>query len=227
MLRMRWEAVSFLHWAYDPDVVAPLVPRGLELDQWDGRAWVGIVSFVMAGVRPPLVPPVPGLSTFPEINVRTYVRGPDGRDGLLFLTLEASRLPTLLARPTIGIRYAWARMRLTRRPGSVEYRTQRRWPRRPAAVSQHTVEIGTPIDAAKLTPFDHYLTGRWRAYSRRWGRLFSTPVEHQPWPLQHATVPELVDGLVAACGLPAPDGEPVVHYAPAVDVRLGAPRFVS
>jgi uncharacterized protein len=224
---MRWDAVSFLHWAYDPEVVAPLVPAGLTLDLWRGQAWVGIVSFVMAAVRPPLLPALPGLSTFPEINVRTYVRAPDGSDGLLFLTLEASQPAALAARASVGIRYAWASMRIRADAEAVSYETRRRWPRQPAAVSRHTIEVGDAIPAAELTLFDHYLTGRWRAFSSRWGQLFRTPVEHEPWLLHRALVSDIDDGLVASCGLPAPEGEPVAHYSPGVNVRMGPPSRLS
>ena len=223
---MRWTAVSFVHWSYEPQVVAPLLPAGLELDLYEGRAWVGLVSFFMADVRPPGLPALPKASTFPEVNVRTYVRAPDGTDGLFFLTLEASRLATTLARPTIGINYAWAAMQITCAGTAVQYRTRRRWPVAPAAYSRHDVEVGAAIPADDLTHFDHYLTGRWRAFSRRRGRLFCTPVHHEPWPLHTARLAALDDGLVAACGLPAPRGEPVVHYAPEVSVRLGPPRPV-
>ena len=224
---MRWEAVSFVHWAYDPALVVRLVPPHLELDLFEERAWVGIVSFFMADVRLRGTPPVPRLSTFPEINVRTYVRGPDGNDGLLFLTLEASRLPMMLADPAVGIAYRWAAMRITCNGDQVEYRTRRRWPPDLAARSAHDVEVGEALAPGQLTEFDHYLTGRWRAYSHRRGQLFSTPVHHQPWPLHAARLAAIDDGLITACGLSAPAGEPVVHYAPAVHVRLGVPRRVG
>ena len=225
LLHMRWETVSFLHWSYDAADLAPLVPKGLELELFDDRAWVGLVSFVMAGVRPPLVPAVPGLSTFPEVNVRTYVRSPDGLDGLLFLTLEAAQPLTVMARPSIGIAYSWAQMSI-RSSDTVTYTTRRRWPPQPAAVSRHVVRPGAAIADKDRTEFDDWLTGRWRAYSRRGGVLFRTPVEHEPWPLQRAELLDIDDGLIASCGLPAPSGEPVAHYSPGVTVRLGLPRRV-
>ena len=218
---MRWQAVSFVHWGYEPSALAPLIPEGLELDLWEGRAWVGLVSFYMVDVRPRGLPPIPRLSTFPEINVRTYVRTPDGTDGLLFLTLEAARLPMMLARPTIGVGYTWADMAIDCAGDQVRYRTRRRWP--PAlASSRHDIEVGEQIAAPSA--FDAYLTGRWRAYSRRWGRLLVTPVHHEPWPLHRARLARLDDSLVQSCGIPVPTGEPVVHYAPGVDVRLGVTR---
>lgn len=226
VFHMRWEHVSFLHWAYEPDVIRPLIPDGLELDTWEGRAWVGLVPFVMACVRPTGLPAVPGLSRFPEFNVRTYVRDHQGRDGLLFLTLEAAMPLTLLARPAIGIGYTWARMRVSRRGGDVGYASRRSWPPNAEARLRLVVTVGEAIADEQRTPLDDWLTGRWRAFSEVRGQLLSTPVEHEPWPLHRATAPLPDSRLVEACGVPRPAGEPVVHYAPGVTVRLGAPKAV-
>src|ERR671932_566151 len=88
----RWVTMTFLHWAYDPAAVQRLLPPGLEVDTHDGAAWVSLTPFVMRDFRPPCAPAVPGLSHFPETNLRTYVRGPEGGDGLWFLSLEAASL---------------------------------------------------------------------------------------------------------------------------------------
>lgn len=227
LMVMRWEDVAFLHWAYDPDVVQDLLPPGLTVDARDGHAWVGLVAFRMADVRLPGAPAVPGLSTFPEVNVRTYVRDPHGRDGLWFFTLEASRAAMMVARPLIGIGYTWAAMAVSRRGSEVRYASRRRLPRNAAARTHFGVAHAQAIPPGDQTDLDHYLTGRWRAYSRRHGRMFCTPVEHEPWPLHAAAVTRLDDGLVAACGLPQPCAEPLVHYAPAVSVSLGMPRVAA
>lgn len=224
--RMRWDHVTFLHWAYDPATVQPLVPPGFELDTRDGAAWIGLAAFLMADVRPAGLPPVPVLSTFPEINVRTYIRDRTGTDGLLFLTLEASRLVSLVARPSIGIAYAWARMAVSTTAGEVRYVSRRRWPRDPSATCAIRVRIGDAIPVGERTDFDHWLTGRWRAFSTRWGQRFATPVEHEPWPLHTATAEVADASLLQACGLPPPRGEPVVHYAPAVHVAMAAPHLL-
>ena len=92
----RWRALTFLHWRYEPASVQRLLPAGLEVDTWDGSAWVSLTPFLMVDIQIADLPPVPMLSTFPETNLRTYVRGPDGRDGLWFLSLEAD---SLAARP--------------------------------------------------------------------------------------------------------------------------------
>ena len=220
-LLMRWERLTFLHWSYPPDVVQALLPDGLRVDTWEGRAWVAITPFMMAGVHPPGLPAIPQWSTFPETNVRTYVRAAGGSDGLWFLSLDAARAATLNARATIGVPYVWSRMRVEQHDQRIHYSSRRIGS---PAHNDVQIDIGDPIPAQELTSADHFLTGRWRAFSRRAGRTFVTPVEHPPWPLHRATVAHLDSSLIRAAGLPAPSGDPVVHYSPGVDVRMGMSR---
>jgi uncharacterized protein YqjF (DUF2071 family) len=225
-LYQRWDSLTFLHWSYDPAVVQRLLPAGLTVHAFDGRAWVGHTPFLMRGARPPLLPTMGGWSTYPEINVRTYARGPDGRDGLFFLSLDTPRIAYLLAR-TLGLAYAWSpRMRWARRGRVVEYAAHRRVPPAGRPVSRVRVEVGEQLAPGELGDLDHFLTGRWRAYHVLGGRLLVTPVEHEPWPLWRATATQLHDELVAAAGLPAPEGPPLVHFSEGVDVRVGYPRPV-
>lgn len=222
----RWESLTFLHWSYDPDEIAPLVPNGLVPDLYQGRAWVSLTPFVMARVRVPGVPPVPGASTFPETNVRTYVRDRGGRDGLHFLTLECARAATLAARPTLQLPYAWARMSVQRGADTVRYTSTRRLPPNSAADLDLTVRIGDPILDADRTPLDDWLTGRWRAFTGSGDVRACVNAEHEPWPLHTATIEHYSGDLVASTGVPAPAGEPLVHFSPAVDVQLDRPRRV-
>lgn len=219
----RWESLTFLHWSYDPGQVASLLPAGLQVDVYDGRAWVGVTPFLMRDVRPAGLPPVPVASAFPETNVRTYVRDDRGVDGLWFFTLECARAASLTARPMLGLPYAWSRMSVTRRGNTLRYTSSRRLPPG-AASSDYTIDVGAPIEPASLDAFDHWLTGRWRAYSGIQRRLWCTPVDHEPWPLHRATARRLEGNLVPSTGLPQPTGDPVVHFSPGVDVRLGRPR---
>jgi len=218
----KWRLMTFLHWAYDPAQVRPLVPAELEVDTWDGLAWVSITPFRMVDFRLPLLPPVPGFSAFPESNVRTYVRGPDGRDGLWFLSLEADSLATVMFASTVyGVPYRWADMAVEHGE-LIRYRSRRRC----ASPVGHDVliRVGEPCPAPSA--LDHWLTGRWRAWTRVARRLATAAVEHQPWPLRAATLVELEQSLLTAVGLPEPAGPPLVHHSPGVDVRLGPPRFV-
>lgn len=217
-----WRLVTFLHWDLDPDAVAALLPDGLFPDIYDGRAWVSLTPFAVCNLRVPPAPPVPGLSDYPESNVRTYVRGPTGVDGLYFFTLEVDSLATVLSvRPGLGVPYRWAAMEVTETPeGTVRYESQRRTD--PAVGHSIEVRPGGDIAGDGLTTF---LTGRWRAFTRIAGRLVVMPVAHQPWPLRDATVVRLEENLLADSGLVRPERPPLVHWSPGVDARFGCPRL--
>jgi len=223
-LRQRWQDTTFVHWPFEPGVVQSLLPPELEVDVFGGAAWVSLTPFSVAASRAVFLPPVPGLSTFPETNLRTYVRGPDGRDGLWFLTLHADSLVTVSsARAALGVPYVWAAMSVDHSEGRVTYRSQQRGARHVG----HTITVtrGTaPVDVGDSLA--HWLTGRWRAWTKVAGRLATVPVQHQPWPLTDARVLDLDESLLMAAGLERPASDPVVHFATGVDAHLGWPQFV-
>jgi len=224
----RWDHLTFLHWDYDPDLVQAFLPPGLTVDTYHGRAWVGLVPFFME-VRPPGVGPIPWLSRFCETNVRTYTIAPDGTRGVWFLSLDASRLAAVAtARATYAMPYFWSDMSLHRSATSVTYTCHRRWPSPRGVRSAVTVRPGSLMTADELDdPFHHFLTARWRLYSAHRGdRLRSALAEHEPWPLHHVEVVDVDDELVAAAGLPQPENDPIAHWSPGVEVRIGWPRAV-
>lgn len=208
-----WRGLTFLHWAYEPAVVRPLIPAGLELDLYDGAAWIGLVPFIVK---------LPPFWTFPETNVRTYTIDRRGCRGTMFFSLDAARLLAVIgARIGYALPYYWSRMRVERL-GTVRYRSVRR--HGPPAASEIEIEPGQPI--LEPSERDHFLTARFRLHTTRAGRIVEAPVEHPPWPLQAANVRRLEQTLVQAAGLPPPVGDPIAHFAGRVDVRIGAPRFV-
>ena len=220
--------MTFLHWPYAPSVVQRLLPRSLEVESVDGQAWVGLLPFRMRGVRIPGLPAAPWLSQFPETNVRTYVRGPDGQSAIWFFSLEAARLPAVLAaRTTYWLRYFWADMSVDRDGRQVRYQSRRRWPGPPGAACRAVVEVDGPLEADELGELDHFLTARHVLYTLVAGRLVYAHAEHPPWPLTRARIVDLEENLVQAAGLPAPQGEPLVHHSPGVPVRIGAWKPVS
>jgi uncharacterized protein YqjF (DUF2071 family) len=216
-----WMSMTFLHWSYDPHVVRKLLPDEFEVDTWDGSAWVSLTPFLMTNFRLATLPAAGPLSTFPETNVRTYVRGPDGRDGLWFFSLEADSLPTVVGASTVyGVPYQWADMSVDD-GAKVRYRSRRKVGR--PVGHDITVEVGPPCE--QVPELDHWLTGRWRAYTRLSDRPAVVPVQHSPWPLCDATVVELEEDLLEAAGLPKPVEAPRVQFSPGVDdVRLGVIR---
>ena len=226
VMRHVWDQVTFLHWPYDADAVQRLLPRGLSVESRDGAAWVGLVPFVMH-VRGPVGPAVPWVSHFPETNVRTYVRGPDGRPGIWFFSLDAGRLgAVLIARIGLGLPYVWSRMRVSRDGDVLTYRSTRGEQVGAAAPCFVRMQVGAVRPPDQMDEFDHYLTARFRLWTTAYGRLLCVDAEHSPWSLRRGRVLDLEEELLVAAGLPAPQGDPVVHFSEGVDVRIGAPRLV-
>jgi uncharacterized protein YqjF (DUF2071 family) len=225
VMYQTWTWLSFLHWPYDPAVVQRLLPERLEVQTFQGQAWVGVTPFFLEDLRTPVAPAPPWFTSFPETIVRTYVRGPDRREGLWFFSLDAARLgPVLVARSTYALPYMWSEMAVERDGSVVRYRSRRRWPGPTPATSQITVEVGEQLRPEELGEFDHYLTARWQLYTTLGPLLARSTVEHEPWPLHRAVVRELETDLVAAAGLPAPKGDPVVHWSPGVHTRISGLR---
>lgn len=222
VMRHHWRWLTFLHWRYPADVVQSRVPDGLAVETFDGAAWVGLIPFLMDEVRAPRLPALPWLSRFPETNLRTYVRGPDGRTGIWFLSLDAARLPAVVtARATYGLRYFWSTMTVRRDGGQIHYRGTRIWPGPIGTRYDVRVELGAGWDEAELTPLDHFLTARYSLYSTLLGRLVTADAEHPPWTLRRATLRSLRQDLTRAAGLPEPEGEPLLHASDGVRVRIG------
>ncbi|MEY2974139.1 MAG: hypothetical protein RIR49_559 [Actinomycetota bacterium] len=224
-----WTDLVYLHWPMTPESVQRRLPVGIEVDTFDGSAWVGLIPFHMDGLGFPMrgLAPLPHVGSFPEVNVRTYVRSGDRR-GVFFLSLDIDRwLPALVARGAYRIPYCVGDVRHVRVGDLVSTTVCRRWPRPEPGPA--TASIAVRIGAAIDEPDDlaTFLTARWGLISGPPGsRLGYAPVDHPEWPLRRAEVLELDETLVRAAGLPNPIGEPHAMYSPGVPVRIGAPRRV-
>ena len=235
LLAMRWETLTYVHWAVEPAVVQAQLPPGLTADVApDGATYVGLVPFRMGGIGVHLtasrVVPLPQ-GTFPETNVRTYVVGPDGGRGVYFHSLDITRLvPTVVAQLGYRLPYAWSRMAIGRRGDRVAYRSVRRWPAPAGATSHLVVEVGDRLRADEVTDLDVFLSGRWSLYATSpRGTVLRARVDHEVWPLRSARVVHLDDAVVAAAGYGdlaarAPDH---VRFGGDVAVRVGPPHRVD
>jgi uncharacterized protein len=220
LLRQAWCKVSFLHWRYQAAVLQTMLPAGLTVDECDGSAWVSLIPLQMRDVRISGLPPVPVLSDFPETNLRTYVRGPDGKQGIWFFSLDAaSTWITVGARLALGAPYFRSRLSISDGAG-IRYAGRRPGPRH--ARYQLNVRPGSALEPGEL---DIWLTHQWRAYTRHAGLLLEIPVRHEPWPLRNLTVSKLEQSLTVAAGLPGPGDPALAHYSDGVTgVAFGAAR---
>lgn len=234
LLRASWDTVTFVHWPVGPARIQELLPPGLQVDVYDGAAWVGLLPFVMANMRPlslrnpiarasgpTLRRMVDQVSSTPEANLRTYVRGPDGRDGLWFLTLDiGSGFLAAALRAGVGAPYHKAELTVEQDGATVRYTGSRVGGRVGYRLQVQPGRRIAPSD------FDVWLTGRWRAYTRHLGQLFVTPVEHEAWPLREATLDYIEQDVTDSIGLSGLTAQPMVHYSDGVHrVRLGPPEL--
>jgi len=205
-----WIDLAFLHWRVDPGLVRPLVPEELELETRDGAAFVGIVPFVLANLRPRGLLPVPRLSTFPELNVRTYVRHGD-RPGVWFFSLDAaSTVMVEGAKRFYRLPYERAQMRCEWIGGLFHYESARPG----ATFSGRYRGVGEAFEAAPGS-LDEFLVERYCLYTADGGRLYRAEVQHPPWRLQRG---EATVDLNTMSPVPLPDDEPLVLFSARQDV---------
>ncbi len=214
-----------MHWRVPSDRVAPLLPPGVHPDEFDGSSWVGLIAFRLADAKVGPSPAVPYFGTFTEINVRLYAVDDAGRRGVVFLSLEAARLPAVLAaRAAFSLPYIWARTSQRWQHGSITY-SSRRFGSRASTLISATPDLST----IAASPLDEFLTARWALFERMRGRTVRLPNEHEPWQLHPARLDRLEDDLLAAAGLAgladtAPDS---VLYSPGVTARFGSGDVVA
>lgn len=225
VLYQSWRNLLFAHWRVVPAELRPLVPPELEIDLHDGDAWVSISPFAIEEFRPRGVPALPRLSSFPELNLRTYVRT-RGKPGIYFFSLDAgSRVAVAGARTLFRLPYHHADMRIEDAGPRIEFRSER--PGRKAAFAASYAPADHAVEAAAGT-LDHFLTERYVLFSvLRDGRILEAEIHHRPWPLQPAEAEIRINDLAAAEGVSLPDDAPLLHFSRRQDTLIWAPSVLE
>jgi len=216
-MRQTWHDLLFMHWPISASLIRPIVPPELELDTFDGEAWIGVVPFWMSGIRRRGFPAIPGLSRFPELNVRTYVRVQD-KPGVYFFSLDAaSSIAVWAARRFFKLPYFHARMQTENRAEEILYSSNRVG--NTARFEGRFHPIAEVRRSGKNT-LEHFLTERYCLYTVAYGRVYRGDVHHQPWPLQVATAEITMNTMAAAAQIELPDTPPLLHFAKRLDVLI-------
>jgi uncharacterized protein YqjF (DUF2071 family) len=224
VMTQTWHDLLFVHWRLDAAQLRSKVPAAFELDLFDGDAWLGIVPFHMTNVAPRGVPPVPRVSEFPELNVRTYVRVGD-RPGVYFFSLDAGNaLAVRAARMLLNLPYYRASMTVTASGDRVEYRSRR--DTETAEFSAMYQPIAGAFVAAPGT-LEYFLTERYCLYHlNHRGTPYRLEIHHPPWPLQPASAELHRNTMADASGLALPAEQPLLHFAKRQDMVAWAPSTV-
>jgi uncharacterized protein YqjF (DUF2071 family) len=221
IMRQHWGKLLFMHWPIEAERLRPLIPDRLSIDTFEGSAYIGVVPFTMWGVRPTFTPPVPGLSAFHELNVRTYVHL-DGTPGVWFFSLDAeSALAVWGARIFFHLPYFKARMSLKEQEQTILYSSRRTHQGAPPAEFDATWTIGEALaQASAPNSIAFFLTERYCLYAAHRAKLFRCRIFHPPWPLQQASLTLHRSTMIESLGVQTPAGDPLLHYAEALQVDI-------
>ncbi len=227
-LRQRWSRLLFAHWPVPVADVQARLPPGLRVDVFDGWAWLGVVPFVMERVRFRYAGQhsfsVPGAHSFPELNLRTYVTGPDGRAGVYFFSLDAGSLLAVAgARAAFGLPYFWARMSASCSREVITYASTRLLTRTPMCFEARYRSLRTP---SPHDPLRHFLTERYALFVRRFGAVQIGEIHHRPWHLEEAEAEITRNDLPRSLGFTLPAQAPLLHYSEHIDMEAWLPHRV-
>jgi uncharacterized protein len=221
VMGQTWDDLLFAHFRAEPESIRRLLPAGLELDLFDGEAWIGVTPFRLSGLRPRGLPPFPILSSFLELNTRTYVSA-GGKPGIWFFSLDASsELAVEAARRGYKLPYYRAEMRAESEEGWLLYESRRRDSRGDQAAFRGRYRpIGDEIDADPNS-LAHFLTERYCLYAADDGRLKRAEIHHRPWPLQPAEA-AIDENTMLPSGAEVLDDDPLLHFSARQDVVIWA-----
>ncbi len=220
IMHQDWGKLLFMHWRIDEKLLRPLIPSSLEIDAFDGSAWIATTPFTMWDIRalPPFLPPVPGLSSAHELNVRTYVYL-DNVPGVWFFSLDCNSTAAVLAARTFYfLPYYKAEIELEETNEKIDYSLVRS--EDPPAQFEASWKIGEALPTSPPGSLEFFLTERYCLYSERDGRLHRARIHHEPWPLRKAKLISLDSSMIESHGLPTPKGEPLLHYCEEISVDI-------
>lgn len=219
VMTQHWNDLLFAHWPVPASSLASLIPEGLQVDTYSGSAWLGVVPFCMDRIRLRGLPSIPGARSFPELNLRTYVRDPKtGTPGVYFLSLDAGNLLAVaFARSLYSLPYYWSEMRIEQRSDrEFSFYSRRRLASQPVMFKARYRGLGPSrrLVENRSGTLEYFLTERYSLFTRNHeGQTMRANIHHVPWPLEEAEAEIERNDLAAAVGIRLPNMDPVLHYS--------------
>ncbi len=216
-MHQTWNDLLFAHWPVSQEQLRPLVPAELPLDTYDGQCWVAGAPFHMSGIRARFMPPLPGISALPELNVRTYVTY-GAKPGVYFFSLDAaSRLAVWGARTFYKLPYFFAQMHVQDRDGWINYSSSRT---NSPAQFRGRYRPRSPVQLRVSGSLEHWLTERYCLYTVSGGSVYRSEIHHPQWPLQDAEAEIQTNSMTAAAEIQLPSAIPLLHFSKRLDVLI-------
>jgi uncharacterized protein len=219
MMEQSWHDLLFAHWSFPLETVRAVIPEQLPIDTYEGRAWVGVVPFYLRGLHARGIPPLPGLSSFAELNLRTYVTI-DGKPGVYFFSLDAAnKIAVWAARTAFHLNYYHALMSVTRAQGYITYLSRRTDARGAAADFSARYRAHGKAFRAQPGTLEYFLVERYCLYAVSPStRVYRLEIHHKPWLLQAAEAELDARSLLQSASLPLPTDSPVLHFSVAQEM---------
>lgn len=216
-MKQMWHDLLFAHWPLAEAIVRPLVPEQLTLDTFEGQCWLGIAPFRMRGIRARGFPALPGLSSFPELNVRTYATF-GGKPGVYFFSLDAGSLPAVWAASAFyHLPYFHAAMKVEEHEGSIYYSSRRY---RGEGELRGSYRPTSDLRLSRRGSLEHWLTERYCLYATHRDRVYRGEIHHRPWPLLDAEAEFETITIAASAGISLPAVKPLLHFARRLEVLI-------
>ena len=216
-MAQTWHDLLFAHWPVPTELMRPLVPQQLALDTFDGQCWVAVTPFHMSGVRVRGLPALPGLSRFPELNVRTYVLF-DEKPGVFFFSLDAANLPAVwAARAFYRLPYFHAKMRADITNDSFSYSSRRC---QGEAEFRSRYRPVREVQLRKKGTLENWLTERYCLYTTANGHVYRSEIHHEQWPMQDAEAEIEINTMAAVAGIMLPNASPLLHFSRRLEVLI-------
>ena len=218
LMSQNWDNLLFLHWPIEPMLLRPLIPEALEIDTFEGSAWIGITPFAATNLRLMALPPLPGFASFLELNVRTYVHY-RGKPGVWFFSLDASKaIPATAARLLYMLPYFKAEMHMEQEADYFSFASTRSTDSRAGFRARWLP--GLKMRDPDVESLAFHLVERYALFVAKDDTINMARVYHHPWILHEAVVTDYESSMIDILGLPEPTSPPLVHFSPSLNVEI-------
>lgn len=227
VMKQRWAGLGFFHWEADPELIAARLPAGLHVDTFASKAYLGVVPFFMERIRPVYLPPLPWLSWFHELNLRTYVHDDEGNPGVWFFSLDCNQpLAVEIARRAFNLPYEHAKMSSAIEGGIIRYQSHRK--ACPMPVADFTYPVPQNPQPAAAGSLEWFLVERYLLFSADARKnLHCGRVHHSPYLIEPMSAGKCSTTPFALNSFPEPETPPVsLLCAAAVNVTVFPLRMV-